>query len=387
MSRPLAHRAAPLGRLGLLLAGSALAGSGCTERDRTPPGVFDWGALADQPGWSSGANQAPGGETTGSETTGPAGGSATSSADDSGDTTTSSGGDPTETPSTSDGEAGADTHQTSTSGPGPSTMGSSTGDDDSSSTASPPTGSFDPPAPFGDDVAETDLVGTWGLPRFGGEGSFSLLFALDVDGSFDWREWDDACSVVAEGSGVAWVEDNQLVLHFETFVGGEPGFWPAEASTGISIEAPFRVRLGYAPAGTALGIAAPAGLTTSFPWEGLGLLRQTPTSGPEGIWATESQLEALVPGEPSSVVIARDRYSLELRADGTGVATLARSYHWPTTFNEPAVHWDAAWVDGTPGNVAGAVTIGGRAFAYDALRLLSFGQWDAFRSDPPGSCQ
>lgn len=354
---------------------------GCGSNERPPPGLGSWGAV--DPATSS--DGVPDAEDAGTSEADPQGAASSTSGTDStsaGATTgsdgpgSSSSGSSAIPPSTTASDLTSGRDSTSTTGRG--------ADDDDASSSSGVVGSFDPGQPFGDDQAELDIVGTWGLPRYGFPQSWEARLTITAAGDVSWVEHGPQCEIVTEAFGQTWIENNQLVLHFDSYLGALP--WPTEEAIGRSIEAPFRVRLGYAPAGLTLGLSAPPGWTTTAPWEGRGLIRQTRTSGPEGSWASESQLEGLVPGSATSEVILVDRYDLELRPDGSGLSTMRRTYAWPQTFVEPPVYRDAAWVDGTPGNLAGEVAVSGRPFAYDTVRILSFGQWDALSANPNLRC-
>ncbi len=353
-------------RTAALLATLAI---GCGAAERPPPGLDSWGIALDDAattGTSTAAEDADGTTfASGPQTTEDTGAAATSGGETGpDDTQPGSGPGPGSGPTTTTAAVSAGGQSTT------STAGDDSGQGESSTSAI--VGTFDPGQPFGDDEAELDLIGTWGLPRYDFPQSWEARLTITTSGDFAWIEHDPDCEIVTEAFGTTWVENNQLVFHFDAYHGAFP--WPTEAAIGQTIEAPFRVRLGYAPAGLTLGLAAPQGWTATAPWEGQALVRQTATSGPEGSWANESQLEALVEDSPTAQVILVDRYDLELRPDGTGVSTMTRTYHWPRTFIEPPIHRDAAWADGNPGSSAGSVTINGRPFAYDAARILSFGQ-------------
>lgn len=357
----------------LLAVGFTSIALGCGGADRPPPGLGSWGAPTPEAGSTEGGPppEAADGTSTGFDPQSEA-------------TSGSAGG--VDSTDTGDGP-GPGSPATSSSGPGrggetTSTTGDETGDAGGSTTG--PLGVFDPPQPFGDDQAELDLIGVWGLPRYGSPQSWEARLTIGSLGELSWVEHDDDCSIMTEGIGSAWVENNQLVLHFDTYLGSLP--WPTEDAIGRSIEPPFRVRLGYGPAGSTLGLSAPPGWTSSAPWEGRAFLRQTSTAGPQGSWASESQLEGLVPGSATSQVIVVDRFDLELRADGTGLSTTTRTYVWPEVYAEPPIYRDASWVDGNPGNAAGLVTVSGRPFAYDSVRMVSFGQWDALTANPNVRC-
>lgn len=268
---------------------------------------------------------------------------------------------------------GGATTQDSATSVGMSTDATAT--DTATDTSPPATGgalpSFDPPGVFGDDVRETDLIGVWTAPwEPAGQADVSLIVA--ATGAFTWVESVADCSQSYVATGMLWVENSQLILHVETWEKRDP--WHVEAVLGGALVRPFRLRLGYSPMGGFLGVAGAATLTHVRNWQGRTFDRIAAGMGPQGSWVAEAELWALVPGELAPALIVRDRSSAELDAAGGATLTVARTWWYPgdEPVAEAPVVTNGAWVDNSPGLVAGAATVVGDSYAYDALHMFTF---------------
>lgn len=255
--------------------------------------------------------------------------------------------------------------------------GSTTGDPDESV--------FGPRAMFGDDVRETDLVGVWTMP-WEPVGVPDVSLTIADDGAFVWRESNAGCTVAAEARGWLWVENTQLVLHVATWNKRLP--WDVEDRLGLTIEPPFRLRLGYSPMGGYLGIAGPDHLLAISDWQGRSYDRIDAGTGPGGAWVAEAELWAEVEGELEPQLIVRDRFSASLTDPNTATLTMERSWWWPADGPDvdTPIETNGSWVDETPGYTAGAATVNGGSFAYDALHLMSFASEQSFRLGVSSDC-
>jgi hypothetical protein len=293
-------------------------------------------------------------EATGGATTGEVEGDATSSADD---------------PAGSD-DAGTVEPET-------------TADADATGTDDGGGGSFPPAEPFGDDVRELDLVGTWTMP-WEPTGVADVTIAIAADGTFTWRETEADCSDAGSASGVLWVEGSQLVVHVDAWDKKDP--WDVEGALGEPLALPFRMRLGYAPMGGFLGIAAPTRLTDVEQWRGVGWVRLDAGTGPQGAWVAEAELWA-IPAEASEPqLLVRDRFSATLISGGNAVVEHAWTWWWPQQGIEEVDVDNGGWTDETPGNMAGAATIDGDLFAYDAAHMMAFATDRAFKLGVVSDC-
>jgi hypothetical protein len=243
---------------------------------------------------------------------------------------------------------------------------------------------FDPPEPFGDDVKELDLVGTWAAPSYGAVLSWDLELTWFADGRFTWVERDDRCGVVVDAAGVGWVDGTQLVLEVRRWDGPPP--WDTASVVGVTFSPPFRLRLGFALQGSYLAFVGPDPLTASATWSGRAYARQNTGVGPQGSWVAEAELIAAPPGEVVPTVIARDRFVAELAAGGDGVVRHERRYLWPAGLTLPPSIRDGAWIDANPGQSAGAADVGGVTHAYDARSLITFTQFGALRRGARSDC-
>jgi hypothetical protein len=244
---------------------------------------------------------------------------------------------------------------------------------------------FPPVQPFGDDVRELDLVGTWGSP-WTATGEPTLALALAGDGAFVLRETDGACAELRRGEGLAWVEGRQLVLRVDAWTGPLP--WPTAAEIGESFTAPFELRLGYALLGDALGLAAPPGFRSDGAWAGRGYGRVAAGQGPEGEWVTESELWGVPSGQRLATLIVRDRYEASLASGGAALLRAQSTYWYPGPDASPRAPTEQSgtWVDTTPGNSAGAATVVGQPHAYDARSLIPFASGPTLRRAAATGC-
>lgn len=228
---------------------------------------------------------------------------------------------------------------------------------------------FPAPEPFGDDVLELDLVGSWTMP-WDPTGVADVSIAIASDGAFTWRETEADCSDAGSASGRLWVEGSQLVMHVDAWDKKEP--WDVEAVLGEPLAVPFRMRLGYAPMGGYLGLAARKRLTDVVQWRGVGYVRLDAGTGPQSAWAAEAELWAIPTGATEPQLLVRDRFSATLVSGGFAIVDHAWTWWWPEQGLEEVDSSDDSWADETPGNVAGAATIGGKTFAYDAAHMMAF---------------
>jgi hypothetical protein len=237
--------------------------------------------------------------------------------------------------------------------------------------------------PFGDDVRETDLVGTWTTP-WDPTGVPDVQLTIAADGTFVWQERDAECGAVGLASGSLWVASSQLVMHFDAW--DKRPAWDAEEEIAVAIDPPYRMRLGYTPMGGFLGISAPAGLTATGDWAGRGYVRLEGSTGASGSWGAEAELWAVPPGELGPVLVARDRFDAEL-GGGPAQLTHGRTWWWPQQLARPDAHESGPWSDDTPGNVAGAATVLGVMHAYDATGLISFTAQRSFKLGVSSDCE
>ncbi|MBX7077602.1 MAG: hypothetical protein K1X88_00360 [Nannocystaceae bacterium] len=270
----------------------------------------------------------------------------------------------------------------SSGGDGTTTAGTS-GDGGWDTGGDPPPG-FPGVEPFGDDVRELDLVGRWSLP-WDPTGVASVTLDIADDGAFSWIERDPACGTTATAAGSMWVSGSQLVLHFDAW--DKPTPWDTESAIGVDIAPPYRMRVGYVPMGGFLGLAAPEGMVAFAPWQGRAYVRLDATVGATGNWAAETELWAIPPDEASPALIVRDRYDATLSGTAPAVQVRGRTWWWPDAgAAEPDDAHSGPWSDDTPGNTAGAATILGAPYAYDAAGLFSFAADRSFKLGVTGPC-
>jgi len=237
--------------------------------------------------------------------------------------------------------------------------------------------------PFGDDVRELDLVGSWAVP-WDPTGVADVVLQIGDDGSFTWRETRADCSEAGSASGRLWVEGTQLVMHVELWDKRAP--WDVEAQLGEPLVAPFRMRVGYSPMGGYLGISARRQWTDVLQWRGVGYARLDATSGPTGQWAAEAELWAIPQGEVAAQLLVRDRYEATIVAGGTALVDHGWTWWWPAQGAPEQESESGTWSDDTPGNTAGAATIAGDPFAYDALHLMAFASDRTFKLGVVSDC-
>ncbi len=291
---------------------------------------------------------------------------------------------------------GKTTGDTSTSGgattdaPGESSVGDVTTDDGGESSSDGGTPPELPPGypvdqPFGDDVREADLVGTWVTPWVP-SGVPHVVLTIAEDGGFTWTERAGDCSVTGSADGNLWVEGTQLALSVATWAKTLP--WDTIDATGVEFEAPFRMRIGYTPMGGFLGLSAPQDLVAMTPWHGRGYSRLDASAGANGNWAAESELWATPPGDDAPVLVVRERFDAHVLDSNIATLVAARTWWYPQgpSADEPAQ--DAGpWSDDTPGNAAGAATIVGVPHAYDAVGLISFAGDRSFKLGVVAPCE
>ena len=242
---------------------------------------------------------------------------------------------------------------------------------------------FPAPEPFGDDVRELDLVGSWTVP-WDPTGVADVMITIAADGAFTWIETEADCSAAGSASGQLWVEGSQLVMHLDAWDKKDP--WDVEAALGEPLAVPFRMRLGYAPMGGYLGISARKRFTDVMSWRGVGYVRLDAGSGPQGAWVGEAELWAIPAGASEPQLLVRDRYSATLVSGGAASVDHAWTWWWPEQGLEEIEDGEGEWIDETPGNVAGAVTIDGDMLAYDATHLMSFTSDRAFKLGVVSDC-
>lgn len=246
----------------------------------------------------------------------------------------------------------------------------------------PPPG-FPTMEPFGDDVREQDLVGTWTTP-WDPSGVADVELVIAEDGAFVMHERAADCSDVGSASGTMWVSGSQLVMHFDAW--DKPAPWDAEGEIGVAIDPPYRMRIGYIPMGGYLGLSAPQHFTAIHDWQGRGYVRLEAGSGATANWAAESELWAMPPGESGPMLIVRDHFDAHLGSNGNAQLVRAQTWWYPEQSGRPDDHDAGPWSDDTPGNVAGAATVIGVAHAYDAAGLLSFTADRSFKLGVASDC-
>ncbi len=243
---------------------------------------------------------------------------------------------------------------------------------------------FPAPELFGDHVRELDLVGSWTMP-WDPTGVADVSITIASDGAFTWRETEADCSDGGSASGQLWVEGSQLVMHVDAWDKKDP--WDVDAVLGEPLATPFRMRLGYAPMGGYLGFAARKRLTDVVQWRGVGYVRLDAGTGPQSAWAAEAELWAIPAGTTEPQLLVRDRFSATLVSGGVAIVDHAWTWWWPEQGIEEIDSSDDPWVDQTPGNVAGAATIGGDVFAYDAVHMMAFAADRSFKLGVASDCQ
>ncbi len=261
--------------------------------------------------------------------------------------------------------------------------GSESGGDDEGETGTEPAPAFPPAPPFGDDPAETGLVGTWTV-AWNPNGTPHWTLDIAGDGSFTWTEAAASCTATAAASGVLWVDGQQVVMHVETWDKRDP--WPVESVVGESLQLPFRLHLDYAMALGQLSMTGPWELTAMLGWEGR-VYRRTSGAGPAGTWTTSASLEAILPGEDSPKIIATDTFSMETAGGAQAHATTQRTWtHGEAPLEQPPVENTNVWFNLTPGQPQGMISIGGITHLYDAERLVGYDETRVFSEEAPQGC-
>jgi len=237
---------------------------------------------------------------------------------------------------------------------------------------------------FGDDVRETDLIGTWVMPWVPVAVPHVVLVVAD-DGGFTWTERGADCSVTGSADGNLWVEGSQLGMSVASWDKTAP--WETLDATGTEFDAPFAMRIGYTPMGGFLGLAAPEGMVDMAPWEGRSYSRLDVSSGVNGNWAAESELWATPPGDDAPVLVVRERFDAHVPDTSTATLVDTRTWWYPEGPNADEPAQDIGpWSDDTPGNVAGAATIVGVAHAYDGVGLITFSGDRTFKLGVAAPC-
>ena len=294
-------------KLWLLLPSAALLLSGCGSEGNRAPVCGQEGAVCEVVGDTESPGDDDGNETEGD--------------DDDDDTS----GDHDDDAPGSDGSAGDDDDDATTGGDDDDDDDDDTtgGDDDDDDGLGEPPAGFPEPQPFGDSVLETDLIGIWTLPTDGSTVGFSQALEITAEGRFEWREYNDVCDLTQHGAGWIWVEGSQLVMVFGQWDGPAP--WPVQAKYGWDAEAPFMLRVGYAPVLGRLGLTLPPGIREAVAWTGRGFTRTVGGGNATDVWVAEVELWAVTPGYIESDIVVRDRTTFDMSLPGTtGTATFNR---------------------------------------------------------------
>jgi hypothetical protein len=135
-----------------------------------------------------------------------------------------------------------------------------------------------------------------------------------------------------------------------------------------------------------LGISARRQFTDVMQWRGVGYSRLAAGTGPMGSWVAEAELWAVPAGATEPQLLVRDRFSASLISGGTAILEHAWTWWWPEQGAEQTDTNDDDWTDDSPGNVAGAATVAGDPFAYDALYLMAFAPADTFKLGVASDC-
>ncbi len=314
-------------------------------------------------------------------------------------TGSSSNGPGTTTDATSSSGPSETTDVTSTSGATTTDATGSTTDASTGTTdASTGGGGFPDAPPFGSNILDLDLVGSWNLNWDPATGFDSVLDIDDV-GNFVWTETSADCSQSTVAAGYLWVEGAQVVMHVEQWDRQLP--WDTEAVLGEAFPPPFRLRLSFSlqgNSGTAyLALGAPARVVETTPYLGVSYLRLTQAgSYLGGTWHGEAELHAIPAGETDPVVIVRDTYEAVLDAEpgvdpeSTGVRSINTQY-----FPLPESSWTYGggnWtcLNGCPAVAGTTLVDGSNLFTYGPYgghtHLMPFQSGRAFRRDVPSDC-
>lgn len=308
---------------------------------------------------------------------------------------------------TSDASATSDASTTdaTTSGVSATTDASTT--DATTSTTDPTAGTTDtttggngfPDAPpFGSNVLDLDLVGTWNLNWDPVTGADSVI-DIDDAGNFTWTESSADCSQSTVAAGYLWVEGSQVVMHVEQWDRQLP--WDTEPVLGESFPPPFRLRMSFSLQGTGgvayLGLGAPTRVVETSPYAGASFIRLTQAGGfIGGTWHGEAQLEAIPAGETDPVVIVRDTYEALLDAesgvDPEGTGTRATNTQYFPIAQSSWVYDGGNWtcLGGCPAVAGTTLVNGSNLYTYGPYggqtHLLPFESGKTFKRDEPSDC-
>ena len=325
-------------KLWLLLPSAALLVPGCVPDGNRAPVCGQEGAVCDVGDTDPGDDDDhESGDDDDDDDTGPG--------DDDDDGTGGDDDDDGESDGGTGDETGGDDDDDDDTGPG-----DDDDDDDDTGLDMPPTG-FPEPQPFGDSVLETDLIGIWTLPTDGSTVGFSQAFEITAEGRFEWREYNDVCDLTQHGAGWIWVEGSQLVMVFGQWDGPAP--WPVQAKYGWDAEAPFMLRVGYAPVLGHLGLTLPPGIREAVAWTGRGYTRTVGGSSATDTWVAEVELWAVTPGYIESDIVVRDRTTFDMSLPGTtGTATFNRWWFQDGEIDpEVPSQWPLSFFDDDLGHV------------------------------------
>jgi hypothetical protein len=290
-----------------------------------------------------------------------------------------------------------DTDGTTTSGT--TTTGTTDPTDTDGTDTDPTGGGFDPPAPFGDDVQELDLVGVWGL-NWVPESGFDSVLDIDVSGNFIWTETSADCSTSTVASGVLWVQGTQVVMHVEEWERPLP--WDTEPVLGETFPPPFRLLMSFSLQGGGgmayLTFGAPSRVVETEPYTGESYIR----TAVEGIylggdWQGEAELQAIPAGESDPVTIVRDYYLADLMPEvdmldpqGTGTRSITTQYFPVPT--QSSVFDGGNWtcLGGCPQPSGTTLVDGSNLYTYGLYagqtHLLTFEDGRTFQRDVDTDC-
>jgi hypothetical protein len=309
----------------------------------------------------------------------------------------------------------SDTSSVTTDEPGTTTTGSPTTDatttdattTDATTTTGDPTdtdtttggGVFPDPPPFGQNVLDLDLVGTWNL-NWDPQTGFDSVLDIDDAGNFTWTETSADCSTSTVASGFLWVSGSQIVMHVEEWERPLP--WDTMAVLGETFPPPFRLLMSFSlqgNGGTAyLALGAPPTITETTPYTGESHIRLT-TDGVYlgGTWRGEAELQAIPQGETEPVTIVRDVYQALLDAEtdvmdpeGTGVRAVTTTY-FPVP-QQSTVFDGGNWtcLGGCPALAGTTLIDGSNLYTYGPYggqtHLLTFATGRTFKRDVPSDC-
>ncbi len=267
---------------------------------------------------------------------------------------------------------------------------------------------FPEPEPFGDDVQELDLVGTWTLHWEELDGMYvwdpltpwNSELTINELGEFVWREIDEACMSETLATGQVWVKGSQIVMHVDTWERALP--WPSLEVLGEAMDPPFRMQLSYALLGPNLGLTAPPGITETAPYDGRNYIRVDATGQYlGGTWWGEAQMSAVPMGEMESFLMVRDTYKAfldpdptpdEMPYESTGSRSIQRVWWYPDPdIFEPVTFEGGGWTCLGDCGAAGQTLISGNnLYAYGQYagvqRMSSFVSGKIFKRDVVSTC-